>query len=1252
MRNHKKYSFVPRWKIVLKLVTASPLHVGSGEFTHSDALTVTEVQEGKSSTRQADINECIKNSKDKPFIPGSTVKGNIRQWLEEHLAPGSEQVGTLFRELFGYGMDDETNQTDQGRGGAAEFLAAKLTREVSFTRKENAPPWWDADQQTFVETSIAVNRPTRTVLDKKLFYSEAVPEGAGFTLIVVGAMTMDQAALLAATLEAGFSDRHRQPITLGGDTCNGSGRMKFERLRVFRMDKDAVKQWLEQGDDAMAENGMPELDRAEVDDLVKRGSQWLAGLTGQSTAITINLRFAGPFLVNDPSRGRDSSPDHFPLLDRNNNPVLPAKSLRGSLRSQAEKIVRTLGGFCCDPADPCSPVFSAEEAEKELCPVCLLFGNSGWKSRVDICAIEFQDNWLSEHDRHLQRQDFVAIDRFHGGGRDTAKFDADYFHRPAFTITLAAAPDIKDWARGLLALTLRDFQEGDITLGFGRAKGYGQVSIDETTIFGAESLGMDKNLDAFREKCAENSQPLRCVARENPEPVEFTPPSEKGGLEDSSGKFHNPYHFIPTPKPGAEKWLKKEDFGPEMHDSHALYRDKDDGDRQILHGRIECTLTSETPLFVGGERIEETTPQEVEHFQINGDPAIPATSLRGMLSSLAEAASNSSMRVLDDGMMSYRQKVGEESLSAMGMVIIRDGHYYLYPLALPLLYHNKAKPEFQAMFPPEQGKKAPMKVYLEKAYIAGTMKTFLNGADSWSFDNNTIYYLPVPEFRFDRNSKVSGNNNALKPGGNGNLILGIRLTGNPVPSTTKQSGTVPGILRILGKEGRKDIPGSKKHELFLPVPQAFADNPKGFLAALDTKKDLFAIADEVVNHFEKLADQRTRPQIKHPEGIGGVNWLPYQPKGCMRNTGLEGDDSHKLRVQHGDLVYFQPYLNSPRQVAEISFSAIWRSRVEKTVYDYFPDELLPFNKKRETISPAELLFGFVQQEKGKEQLAFAGKTIVSSAQLQDGQEEPLMKEAVPLKILSSPKLPSPPLYFKEQTTGKYISKSGMNTGKAEPLGRKRYLHPLMDSSDSQGVLTLSKTGMKDSSGRYPWESFHVADTDSLKQKVQITPVKKGIIFTFTLDFDNCTEWELGMLLYMLLPSSQFCHKIGMGKPLGLGSCRIGINAVRFIDRKQRYGANTLAEYRYTHVEDKEKIDSFRTAFSESIEPDIRQAIELLGNPAKVRHPVHYPQIGGMDIEKEAFTWHTENQKNEGRTPGPQQLEPISKDPSQLPTLNR
>ncbi|MGH8615098.1 MAG: RAMP superfamily CRISPR-associated protein [Gammaproteobacteria bacterium] len=60
---------------------------------------------------------------------------------------------------------------------------------------------------------------------------------------------------------------------------------------------------------------------------------------------------------------------------------LPARSFRGALRSQAERILRTLGHRCCGPGTgpPCEAVRKIEDVEKR-CLACQVFGATGWRS--------------------------------------------------------------------------------------------------------------------------------------------------------------------------------------------------------------------------------------------------------------------------------------------------------------------------------------------------------------------------------------------------------------------------------------------------------------------------------------------------------------------------------------------------------------------------------------------------------------------------------------------------------------------------------------------------------------------------------------------------------------------------------------------------------------------------------------------------------------------------------------------------------
>jgi hypothetical protein len=71
------------------------------------------------------------------------------------------------------------------------------------------------------------------------------------------------------------------------------------------------------------------------------------------------------------------------------------------------------------------------------------------------------------------------------------------------------------------------------------------------------------------------------------------------------------------------------------------------------------------------------------------------------------------------------------------------------------------------------------------------------------------------------------------------------------------------------------------------------------------------------------------------------------------------------------------------------------------------------------------------------------------------------------------------------------------------------------------------------------------------------------------------------------------------------------------------------------TEDQNKIiglvgDAHSTRFGEGMDPSIHRALALLGDPDRVRAPVHTPQLEGLDgpeLERETYKWF---EANEGR----------------------
>jgi len=88
----------------------------------------------------------------------------------------------------------------------------------------------------------------------------------------------------------------------------------------------------------------------------------------------------------------------------------------------------------------------------------------------------------------------------------------------------------------------------------------------------------------------------------------------------------------------------------------------------------------------------------------------------------------------------------------------------------------------------------------------------------------------------------------------------------------------------------------------------------------------------------------------------------------------------------------------------------------------------------------------------------------------------------------------------------------------------------------------------------PGATWQVSKTEAAKhasQYTQMSPLAANNTFSFRVRFENLTEVEVGVLAAALQLPAGYAHKLGMGKPLGLGSVQITARLV-LIDRQARY----------------------------------------------------------------------------------------------------
>ncbi|TVR81416.1 MAG: hypothetical protein EA405_08725 [Rhodospirillales bacterium] len=520
--------FKDRWLIRGALTLNSALQLRTG---FSEPRKVKGARDAADET--AEVALVHRDCDGLPVILGSSLKGVLRSWLIERLPNEKASIESIFGHEPRQWKQDPTKQA--GRGGKAEFLDAFIAELPGFDGPFSAVP-------PLLVGRTAINRETRTAAVERLFQGEQVPATTAFQVEVAGdSLTPHEVALLLAAFDGFNAGGGDVPIALGGGGSHGPGRTKWRLHSVRRMDVGAVYRWLSQPKprpwrEAIVDDPATACDRGA---LTARANRLLAGADRPGwLALDLRLAFSGPFLVNHPAWVKHKTsgsqhPDFEPMRDQNGRPLLPGSSVKGALRAQAERIYRTVHGEDAlaspeesrdgTPRNAVEWLFGVGGEHRQHDPspgpsprnaVEWLFGVGGWRGMLTVS--DFTEHELpKEPEKTFAEQEFVAIDRFTGGAADGAKFKARMAEAPVLTgcLLLRVSPRrISDplpgedhreepWtpqfakpALGLMALVLRDLVEGDVTFGFGAAKGFGACT---AVIVGPPVIGPAAALQAI-----------------------------------------------------------------------------------------------------------------------------------------------------------------------------------------------------------------------------------------------------------------------------------------------------------------------------------------------------------------------------------------------------------------------------------------------------------------------------------------------------------------------------------------------------------------------------------------------------------------------------------------------------------------------------------------------------------------------------------------------------------------------------------
>jgi len=244
--------------------------------------------------------------------------------------------------------------------------------------------------------------------------------------------------------------------------------------------------------------------------------------------IDFSIKTETPILIKS-GMERVEDADMFPIMTFRNGRdevFIPGSSLKGVMRSHAEKITRTLRQGkepgCCNPFEKkdngkpdyaCTSYFEeykkkenikkldAMRAYRMSCLICRLFGSTEHASRLMFRDVYLRDGSSAT----IEKRSGVGIDRFTGGVA-SGPFELKVVSHAEFE-TQIYLRNFELWQLGLLAYVFKDFDNGLCSIGYGKSRGFGKV-IGKVNRVELRYLGKNKpsvpNIRGIRKLLEEN----------------------------------------------------------------------------------------------------------------------------------------------------------------------------------------------------------------------------------------------------------------------------------------------------------------------------------------------------------------------------------------------------------------------------------------------------------------------------------------------------------------------------------------------------------------------------------------------------------------------------------------------------------------------------------------------------------------------------------------------------------------------------
>lgn len=448
-----------RIKITGTITAQTPLHVG-----------------GLGTDPTVDLSLAV-NGKNQIYIPGTSLTGAFRNWMEDYGFDGDA--------LWGFQKEDK---------GHASFI---IIDDAVVSLPKGAIPE--------LRDHVGIDRFLGAVSDKTKFDRAILPKGSHFPL----EMTIDMAKkspLNFDLVEQLLYTLEHEGLRLGAAKTRGLGLIQISNLHRQNYDFSSFAQTIA---------------ALKTQNNQSKSKPYAPQKTIDSHKLHLSIYWQpiGAVMVKS---GQDGvAVDILPLASRDNDQVafvLPGSAIKGALRSQAERILRTVLQISAIPDQKLQD--QLEHSQLDLTQ--WLFGKSGTGAKtktldfgrgalmVDDCYCQKRmepQAWQAVEQAmddpkdpqsgtlrgsldateltETQQAFHVAIDRWTGGAADQMLYTAlEPFNLQwnpiELSLDLKRIPqECRCIVQALLLLTLRDLAAGRIPLGYGVNRGYGSLKVNK-----------------------------------------------------------------------------------------------------------------------------------------------------------------------------------------------------------------------------------------------------------------------------------------------------------------------------------------------------------------------------------------------------------------------------------------------------------------------------------------------------------------------------------------------------------------------------------------------------------------------------------------------------------------------------------------------------------------------------------------------------------------------------------------------------